>query len=149
MSRLLPVRVIPLTLVACGVLAGGLPACGGPDRSEGQDPPSSGRVSYLRHCASCHGESGRGDGPLASALETPPADLTTLARRNDGRFDERTVMAFISGERHVEAHGPREMPVWGAVFRRENETRERPWPSYVAFLEIRSLVDHIRTLQVE
>ena len=31
---------------------------------------------YGRHCAGCHGVSGRGDGPAAKGLSVPPADLT-------------------------------------------------------------------------
>lgn len=31
---------------------------------------------YQRHCASCHGAQGRGDGPAAAGLAVPPADLT-------------------------------------------------------------------------
>ena len=35
-----------------------------------------GRGVYTTYCASCHGESGRGDGPSAVAFATKPADLT-------------------------------------------------------------------------
>lgn len=31
---------------------------------------------YLRHCASCHGEKGKGDGPLAKLVNPPVPDLT-------------------------------------------------------------------------
>ena len=55
----------------------------------------AGRETYLRYCASCHGPDGRGDGPLAASLKTQPADLTQIAKRNGGSFDERPVMATI------------------------------------------------------
>src|SRR6266542_3528022 len=32
---------------------------------------------YERHCAFCHGSEGRGDGPVAGRLPTPPADFTS------------------------------------------------------------------------
>jgi mono/diheme cytochrome c family protein len=32
---------------------------------------------YERHCAFCHGPEGRGDGPAAGRLPTPPADFTS------------------------------------------------------------------------
>lgn len=34
-----------------------------------------GRFLYETYCQACHGETGRGDGPLAEGLETPPANL--------------------------------------------------------------------------
>jgi copper transport protein len=36
---------------------------------------STGQRLYQKHCQSCHGAEGRGDGPLAAGLEPPPADL--------------------------------------------------------------------------
>ncbi|MGE5758971.1 MAG: FTR1 family protein [Gemmatimonadota bacterium] len=40
-------------------------------------PPSLARGAelYRQHCASCHGDAGRGDGPGARGLSPPPADL--------------------------------------------------------------------------
>ncbi len=37
---------------------------------------SIGEQHYQQWCVSCHGEHGRGDGPLASTLRKPPANLT-------------------------------------------------------------------------
>ena len=31
---------------------------------------------FAANCATCHGDAGRGDGPAATGLEPPPADLT-------------------------------------------------------------------------
>jgi putative copper export protein/mono/diheme cytochrome c family protein len=40
---------------------------------------------YTQHCASCHGKSGQGDGPLAVKLPIAPADLTAhLTAHRDG-----------------------------------------------------------------
>jgi mono/diheme cytochrome c family protein len=115
-------------------------ACGHDD-SVAQD----GRDTFLRYCGSCHGPEGRGDGPLAATLSKPPADLTQLARKNGGRFDEHAVLAFIDGRRQVAAHGTRDMPVWGAVF--EEEGRSEPYPAYQSLLKSRFLVDYLRTIQ--
>jgi mono/diheme cytochrome c family protein len=71
---------------------------------------------YLRSCAPCHGEDARGTGPVASALKTPPPDLTLLADRHGGRFPRDEVIAIIAGERDIRAHGTREMPVWSQRF---------------------------------
>jgi mono/diheme cytochrome c family protein len=45
-----------------------------------------GRQLYATYCAVCHGSGGRGDGPVAFMLRTPPADLTSrrLVLMKDG-----------------------------------------------------------------
>jgi mono/diheme cytochrome c family protein len=78
----------------------------------------SGAEMYKTWCASCHGEQGKGDGPAAAALRTHPADLTLLAKKNHGHFPTEKVRDYIEGSTVVAAHGSREMPVWGMVFRR-------------------------------
>ena len=50
---------------------------------------------------------------LASVLKVPPADLTTLARRNGGYFPLTAVSEIIDGRTLIAAHGTREMPIWG------------------------------------
>ena len=77
-----------------------------------------GRESFQFYCAPCHGADGRGAGPTAAALKTRPADLTTLARRNDGAYPRERVHDFVTGAgRPLAAHGSRDMPVWGPIFR--------------------------------
>jgi mono/diheme cytochrome c family protein len=115
--------------------------------SERRDPPATGSVLFLRYCASCHGADGKGHGPIAPTLVRGPADLTSLARRNGGRFDERAVMAYIDGERDVAEHGPREMPVWGAAFERARAVGGESRAAYVALLDVRALVDYLRSIQ--
>jgi hypothetical protein len=100
---------------------------------------------YERHCASCHGLSGTGDGPLAGSLTLAPSDLTTLARRAGGAFDESGVMMTIDGRLPVAQHAPRKMPVWGAVFAQEHVGE--PFAIYGATLDARN-ADHLRTIQV-
>lgn len=75
-----------------------------------------GRDLFLTHCATCHGEDARGDGPAAASLRVAPGDLTQFARRNGGLFPSAKIYRVIEG-RDVGAHGSVEMPVWGRVFR--------------------------------
>ncbi len=46
---------------------------------------AAGKALYSKHCASCHGKTGLGDGPKASELKTEPGDLSKdLASQSDG-----------------------------------------------------------------
>ena len=83
-----------------------------------------GRDLYMSYCVSCHGWTGKGDGPAGLALKSPPADLTQLSARNGGEFPVTQVKKYIQGEQLVQAHGSRKMPVWGKVFRRESTGSE-------------------------
>jgi len=77
---------------------------------------SSGQQYFVRYCSACHGLQGRGDGPSAPALRTPPADLTRIAQRRGGRFPVAEIAAYIDGRTVVPAHGSRDMPIWGERF---------------------------------
>lgn len=73
-----------------------------------------GRHAYQSICASCHGESGKGDGPLAAELTAKPIDLTQIAREHAGQFPFWYVFKTIDGRLIPRFHGGPEMPVWGA-----------------------------------
>ena len=98
---------------------------------------------YAEYCAVCHGKDGRGGGPAAAALKKEPPDLTQLARKNGGKFDELRVREVITGSDVVAAHGSRDMPTWGTVFASmsNNEGMRR--------IRINMLVKHIETLQAK
>jgi mono/diheme cytochrome c family protein len=102
-------RIIGI-LAAAGAAALTLAACV-PPPSEG-----AGRADYQALCAGCHGDSGRGDGPVGRDLNPPPADLTQLAARNGGTFPTLAVMAQIDGY----THATQAMPEFGALL--EGET---------------------------
>jgi mono/diheme cytochrome c family protein len=78
---------------------------------------ANGQQMYESYCAACHGKTGKGDGPAASALKTPPSDLTTLTQNNKGQFPSLHVFHTINGEEGVAAHGSKDMPVWGPPLR--------------------------------
>ncbi len=55
---------------------------------------------------------------MAEHLKVPPSDLTRISQRNDGEFPYEKVYQAIDGrEEAILAHGTREMPIWGEVFR--------------------------------
>lgn len=78
---------------------------------------ANGAGMFRAYCAVCHGADGRGGGPAADGLKKQPADLTQLSRRNEGKFPAQHVGNVIQGADVVAAHGSRDMPIWGTVFR--------------------------------
>lgn len=73
----------------------------------------SGEELYGRFCASCHGEQGRGDGPVANSFKVEVPDLTLIARRAGGAYPRDRIEKIIDGRYILAAHGNRTMPVWG------------------------------------
>ena len=80
------------------------------------DAGNIGRRIFVQYCSACHGLEGRGNGPVASVLHPPPADLTRIAQRRGGHFPAAEIAATIDGRAEVRAHGSRSMPVWGERF---------------------------------
>ena len=101
---------------------------------EGQD-------LFRAYCAPCHGADGKGNGPAAAALKTKPADLTTIKRRNGGKFPTERVRQTIVGEKGVPAHGSREMPVWGPIFHQVE--RDRDW----GYVRLENVTKYLESIQ--
>lgn len=74
-----------------------------------------GKMEYMNNCASCHGESGMGQGPLAELMTVDVPALTKLAANNDGKFPMLEVIHTIDGRQGTRGHGY-PMPVWGDRF---------------------------------
>ncbi len=97
-----------------------LPAAMGQARQSGTtNPPIAAMIPdgaslYKSHCASCHGEDGRGRGTVAENLALKSVDLTQLSVKNGGEFPLRRLQRMLGGEELVRGHGTRQMPVWGA-----------------------------------
>jgi mono/diheme cytochrome c family protein len=82
-------------------------------------PSTAGGDLFRFYCATCHGRDGKGDGPVAAALNRRPADLTLIARRNGGHFPAVRMEDYVTGNREPmapPAHGSMDMPVWGPIF---------------------------------
>ena len=84
---------------------------------------ADGKQLWLQHCTSCHGKSGKGDGPKAAQLKTLPHDLSKsdLQSQPDGAFFYKT------------SEGRQDMP----SFKKKIPDQEDIW----------SIVNYIRTLK--
>jgi mono/diheme cytochrome c family protein len=107
-----------------------------------QAEPLSGKQLFNSYCALCHGADAKGGGPFSPQLKTWPPDLTQLAKKNHGEFPAMHVQEAIDGEFGGAAHGTREMPIWGPVFRQMAHGRKDS-----AQVRINSLVKYLETLQ--
>jgi mono/diheme cytochrome c family protein len=106
--------------------------------------PNDGKAMFVNYCAPCHGTDGKGSGPAAGALKTKPTDLTALASRQNGVYPSNTVTRFIKGTDEVAAHGSRNMPVWGSMFKAMH-----PNDPAIAEIRVKVLVDYVKTIQAK
>ncbi len=136
-------RLAPRVVLAFLVLAVALAAYAVPFDTV---KAASGRVTFQRYCASCHGAGAKGDGRLASIIKVPVADLTTLAERNQGEFPSDRVRQFIDGRKDVVAHGLREMPVWGDALQHPDQPGDQ---EKIAQDKIDQLVEYLKSLQTK
>jgi mono/diheme cytochrome c family protein len=103
----------------------------------------SGSELFKRYCASCHGSSAKGDGPIANALRYRPADLTQVAKRNHDSFDVEKVHRMIDGRDPVKGHGGPDMPLWGDAFKRSGDG----YSEDAVKARIDALVEYLQTIQ--
>src|SRR5579863_112949 len=107
-------------------------------------PPTSGKEMFKSYCAVCHGADAKGGGPAASALKTPPPDLTTIAEKAGGKYPAAHVAAVIRNQADMTSHGSKDMPVWGPLFSSLSQGNEGQVQQRIA-----NLVDYIESLQVK
>ena len=105
---------------------------------------ASGKAMFKAYCASCHGESAKGDGPAAPALNTAPSDLTMLSKKNGGKFPDARVASILNGQASVTAHGNGEMPVWGPLLKQVSHGGSAEMQQRVS-----NLTHYLETLQAK
>lgn len=109
-------------------------------------PSVSGKDMFVQYCTPCHGVSGKGDGPAASAMRVRPADLTRLAAKYNGTFPDMEIgealRAGPTPTTNSNVHGSETMPVWGPVFRALSGG-----DTGGTELRIHNLVEYIRSIQ--
>ena len=107
-------------------------------------PSNSGKEMFNSYCAVCHGKDGKGNGPAAPAMKTPPTDLTLMAQKNAGKYPAAHVAAVIKGQAITPSHGSQDMPVWGPLFSSISQGHESQVQQRTA-----NLVAYIETLQAK
>lgn len=96
---------------------------------------------FREYCAPCHGEDGKGNGPVAAALNGKPSDLTTIAQSHGGVFPAKRVRDIIAGNDLVLAHGSREMPIWGPIF------HQVEWDQDLGHVRMENIVKYLESIQ--
>jgi mono/diheme cytochrome c family protein len=102
----------------------------------------TGETMYGQYCAACHGPNAKGNGPAAVALKVPPPDLTTLAKRHDGKFPADYVSMVLLFGPGTTAHGSPDMPTWGPIFGVLDKQNARAVQQ-----RIKNLTDYLASLQ--
>ena len=111
-----------------------------------------GKQEYDASCAVCHGLKGKGDGSYGELLKTRASDLTVLSKNNGGVFPVARVYDVIDGRQPIKAHGERDMPIWGSVYKGKAAEYflDIPYdPEYFAHTRILALVEYISRIQVK
>ena len=103
--------------------------------------PSSGSEMFHSDCAPCHGADGKGNGPAAASLKNPPANLTQLAKKNDGKFPADHVTTVLRNGASG-AHGSSDMPIWGPLFSQVSSHDDA-----LVQMRISNLVHYLETIQ--
>jgi hypothetical protein len=87
---------------------------------------------------------GRGRGPIAAALKKQPADLALLSRNNGGKFPATRILSVLEFGATTPSHGTAEMPVWGPMLGRMDNTVAEP---NERALRISNLSQYLQSLQ--
>src|SRR6056297_173909 len=105
-----------------------------------------GKAEYMNACASCHGDSGAGDGPLAELMTVPVPSLTGLSAANEGQYPMLKVIHTIDGRQGTRGHGY-PMPVWGSRFEADLEDSGPYGAEVIVRGRILSIAYYLETLQ--
>lgn len=141
------ILAVILVLISTFAVAQAAPAAGAPTVKHvpiTKTPSNSGKDMFNSYCAVCHGKDAKGNGPAASAMKTPPTDLTGLAKNASGKYPAAHVAAVIKGQASTPSHGNADMPVWGPLFSSIDQGHEGQVQQ-----RITNLVDYVDTLQAK
>jgi cytochrome c oxidase cbb3-type subunit 3 len=130
-------------LAMLGLLAGGVVAFRMLSKPIGPPPPeiaqdallTRGRENYLARCVACHGNDGRGDGPLAANLIGPPVGNLTDNEWKHGDRPDQVLGVIDKGVPNTR------MDAWGRVL---DPPDLKAVAAYVYFLAKRAVPEELR-----
>jgi mono/diheme cytochrome c family protein len=100
-----PIHGFAMSLIVCGAVIFGTTLSTDAANAE------EGKKLYGQYCASCHGQSGKGDGPAAAALNPKPRDHTD--KEYMSKLSDDDLMNVIKNGGASIGKSPL-MPPWGA-----------------------------------
>jgi len=126
---------LAVCLVVCAAFA--FPACQHEEVSA-----EAGRALYRQNgCGSCHGASGRGDGPISHTLDPQPTDLTQPAAFKRGTAEVAIAETLAAG-----IPAPGSMPGMDDSIAHHHSQGMPPYP-HLSMGERRSLARYINALE--
>lgn len=90
--------------------------------------PAEGKKVYVQYCATCHGESGKGDGPASAALNPKPRNHTD--KEYMSKLSDEDMMKVIKEGGASVGKSPI-MPPWGPTLKDD---------------QVKDVIAYIRTL---
>jgi cytochrome c oxidase cbb3-type subunit 3 len=97
---------------------------------------AAGKTVYTINCLSCHGETGKGDGPVGMVLQPPPRDFSIADFKFDGDGDGKVAtdadLAAVVAKGAGAFGGNQMMAAWGGMLSED---------------DIANVVAYIRTLK--
>ena len=97
---------------------------------------AAGKTTYTINCLACHGETGKGDGPVGQVLQPPPRDFSggkfQLDTDGDGKTGTDADLKAVIAKGAAAYGGNQMMTAWGGVLSDE---------------DIENLVAYIHTLK--
>lgn len=137
-------KTLAQLIISC-FIAGGLAllAFSCSDANNTNTAMQEGNEFFQSYCVICHGKYADGRGSMANRLNTPPMDLTTIAKRRGGNFPDEEIFKIIAGVEDMPGHSSGEMPAWWETLKKsEDITKDK-----VVKEKIEHIVAYLKAIQ--